>query len=69
MEERGLTVIDLFCGAGGFSEGFHQAGFDVVLGVDNWRPACETHRLNGLGVTLNKDLLKVELDDVISIRD
>ncbi|MGC8547355.1 MAG: DNA cytosine methyltransferase, partial [Thermoplasmata archaeon] len=51
MEERGLTVIDLFCGAGGFSEGFHQAGFDVVLGVDNWRPACETHRLNGLGVT------------------
>lgn len=69
MEEHGLRVIDLFCGAGGFSEGFYQAGFDVVLGVDNWRPACETHKLNGLGVTLNKDLLKVQLDDVISIKD
>lgn len=30
-----MKVIDLFCGAGGFSHGFHQAGFEIVLGVDN----------------------------------
>jgi len=28
-----LTILDLFCGAGGASEGYFQAGFDVV-GVD-----------------------------------
>jgi len=27
-------AVDLFCGAGGMSLGFEQAGFDVVLGVD-----------------------------------
>jgi DNA (cytosine-5)-methyltransferase 1 len=40
------TVIDFFCGAGGFSEGFRQQGFEIVRGVDNWRPAIETHNLN-----------------------
>lgn len=29
-----LKVIDLFCGAGGFSEGFRQAGLEIILGVD-----------------------------------
>lgn len=28
------TVVDLFCGAGGLSEGFRQAGFEVVAGSD-----------------------------------
>lgn len=28
------TVVDLFCGAGGLSEGFRQAGFHVLAGSD-----------------------------------
>lgn len=39
-------VIDFFCGAGGFSEGFRQQGFEIVMGIDNWRPAIETHNIN-----------------------
>ena len=44
--KRKPQVIDFFCGAGGFSEGFRQQGFDVVMGIDNWAPAIETHNLN-----------------------
>ena len=29
-----LTVIDFFCGAGGFSEGFRQMGYEIVYGFD-----------------------------------
>lgn len=39
-------VIDLFCGAGGFSHGFQSAGFEIVLGVDNWKGCEETFRHN-----------------------
>lgn len=46
MNNKRLTVVDFFCGAGGFSEGFRRAGFDVVMGIDNWKPAIETHNFN-----------------------
>jgi DNA (cytosine-5)-methyltransferase 1 len=41
-----LTVIDIFCGAGGFSEGFKQQGFEIVAGIDFWKPAIDTFNLN-----------------------
>src|SRR2546428_928331 len=41
-----LTVGDLFCGAGGFSEGFRQAGFEVRWAIDNWVPAVATFQRN-----------------------
>lgn len=41
-----LKAIDIFCGAGGFSEGFRQAGIDVIMGVDKWGPAVITHQAN-----------------------
>ena len=28
-----MRVADFFCGGGGFSEGFRQAGFDIVFAV------------------------------------
>lgn len=40
------TVIDFFCGAGGFSEGFRQQGFEIVKGYDYWMPAVQTFNHN-----------------------
>ncbi|NLA24252.1 MAG: DNA cytosine methyltransferase, partial [Bacteroidales bacterium] len=36
------TIIDLFCGCGGLSQGFIDAGFEVILGIDNWQDALTT---------------------------
>lgn len=36
------TAIDLFCGAGGLSEGFRQAGFHVLAGNDIDEAAAQT---------------------------
>ena len=41
-----LSVIDFFCGGGGFSEGFRQQGFNIVLGIDKWQPAINTYNHN-----------------------
>ena len=37
-----LTMIDLFCGAGGFAVGASWAGFESILGIDHLQPAMET---------------------------
>jgi DNA (cytosine-5)-methyltransferase 1 len=47
-----LTAVDLFCGAGGLSEGLSQAGFAVVAAADHDPDACATHRLNLPNTTL-----------------
>jgi DNA (cytosine-5)-methyltransferase 1 len=41
-----FTAIDLFSGCGGFSFGFQQAGFHVMLGVDNTEIALRTFKYN-----------------------
>lgn len=58
-----LTVIDFFCGAGGFSEGFRQRGFDIVQGVDSWRPAIDTFNHN-FGLSCKPEDIRVYGGDV-----
>lgn len=41
-----MTVADFFCGAGGWTEGFYQEGFDVIFALDYWKPATITHDHN-----------------------
>ena len=41
-----LTAVDLFCGAGGLSEGLRQAGWEVVVAADHDPDACATYRAN-----------------------
>ena len=40
------VVIDVFCGAGGLSEGLRQAGFRPLVGVDFDKHAAATYRQN-----------------------
>ncbi len=39
-------VVDLFAGAGGLSEGFRQAGYEIVAGNDHDPDAAATYALN-----------------------
>lgn len=60
-----MRVADFFCGGGGFSEGFRQAGFEIVLAVDKWEPAITTYRGNKPGVNaIQDDVIRIsQLDD------
>ena len=55
-----LSVAELFCGLGGMSQGFIQAGFDLTLGADIHEPSMDSFSTNHPGVSsLLGDLKKV----------
>ena len=61
-----MYAIDLFAGCGGLSKGFMDAGFNIIVGVDNDKDALNTFALNHNGaVPLNADLSKQETFDTI----
>lgn len=41
-----MTAIDLFCGAGGLTEGAENAGIKVKWAANHWKQAVETHKSN-----------------------
>lgn len=60
-----LKCADLFCGAGGFSEGFRQAGFRVSIAVDSWAQATTTHQRNHPDTeVLREDILDLDPDRI-----
>jgi DNA (cytosine-5)-methyltransferase 1 len=65
------TVIDIFCGAGGFSEGFRQQGFKIVMGIDHWAPAIETFNHNFRLKCPVKDVLdfSISIDEIEALPD
>lgn len=59
-KQKAYRVCDFFCGSGGFSEGFRQAGFDIVFAVDNWEPAVTTYKANNPSTyVLQEDIIKL----------
>jgi DNA (cytosine-5)-methyltransferase 1 len=62
-KRKPFTVIDLFCGCGGLSYGFEQAGFDVLLGIDNDQMALNTFEANHKGSkSICGDITKISYD-------
>ena len=52
-----LSVSDFFCGCGGLSQGFKEAGFSIKIGIDFNKSFLETYAHNFPGTkVLNLDL-------------
>lgn len=59
-----MKAIDLFCGCGGLSLGFQEAGFEIQAAFDNWAPAVEIYRKNFKHPVVEKNLID---DDSIAM--
>lgn len=65
-----LLAIDLFCGAGGLTQGLRQAGFRVVGAVDCDSHAIESYKLNHKRTTVwEGDITSLEPTDVMKELD
>jgi DNA (cytosine-5)-methyltransferase 1 len=51
-----MKAVDLFCGCGGMSLGFQNAGVEVLAAFDKWEPAINIYRDNFLHPVYNVDL-------------
>ncbi|MFJ8065367.1 DNA cytosine methyltransferase [Psychrobacillus sp. NPDC096426] len=59
MTKKKPTVIDMFCGCGGLSRGFMDAGYEVLLGIDNNKDALVSFKANHNGaVAMNGNLFE-----------
>lgn len=60
-----MKTVDLFCGCGGLSLGFQNAGFNIVAAYDNWKPAVEVYRNNFEHPIYEEDLADAKTQAVI----
>lgn len=63
--KRKYTVLDLFCGCGGLSLGFEQAGYKVLAGIDIWKDSLVTYQTNHKSSkAIEADLMNLSPKDV-----
>ena len=66
MKKQRYNVIDLFCGCGGFSKGFEEAGFDIRFGIDFWKDAVATYQYNfPSAVVVNDNITNVNGNTIL----
>ena len=60
------SVVDLCCGAGGFSVAFRAEGFDVKAGLDKDAGCREVYESN-IGPFLERDIGNADIDEIASL--
>lgn len=55
-----MRVVDLFCGCGGLSLGFQNAGFNIVAAYDKWVSALAVYQANFEHKSMELDLSDVD---------
>lgn len=64
LPKNGLTMVDLFCGAGIGGLGFKKAGYDIIYAVDNMQYAVDTYNKNVGNHAVCLDIKKIDLNDL-----
>lgn len=63
---KNITFIDLFCGCGGFTQGFVQANYLPLLGVDMWKDATTTYKYNfPTSEIINDDITNISTKELV----
>lgn len=63
-----IRVIDLFCGGGGLSLGFQNAGYEIVSAFDNWDEAISIYQKNFAHPIVKRDLSQTkDISDIESL--
>lgn len=60
-----MRVVDLFCGCGGLSLGFQNAGYDIVAAYDKWEAALNVYRNNFTHPACELDLSSVQACSIV----
>jgi len=67
LKRKRPVAIDLFCGAGGFSLGTIQAGFQVIAGVDNDPASFHTYATNLCSYPLHVEFVTPEDEEMLKM--
>ena len=60
-----LTVSDFFCGCGGLSQGFKEAGFDIKTGIDKDRPVMGMHGYGGQHIVIDFEKSRIVVTNAL----
>lgn len=64
-EEKKILAVDFFCGAGGLTRGFLDAGIEVLLGIDNDLTAKETYENNNRVKFLCRNIADLSREELL----
>lgn len=60
-----MKLVDLFCGGGGSSRGFHDAGFTSLAAIDQEKFCVDTYNLNFGNVAFQANISKLRSEKIL----